>query len=84
MASFVVWKMSSASGDIWKTVDAPDARAAAEMVCGPDLRGFGLDSEICARVRSLDSRDEAAVLFYAAKSPSGKRKVPAIAEPAAP
>lgn len=78
MASFVVWNMATAGDGKWKTVDAEDARSAAELVCGTHIRSFGMDSEICARVRALDS-DEAAVLFYAKKSSSKLQKKPELA-----
>lgn len=72
MASFVVWNMSAAGDGTWKTVDAEDARSAAELVCGGvNLRSFGMDSEICARVRPLDTDDDA-VLFYADKKTEAK------------
>jgi hypothetical protein len=71
MTSFVVWNMATAGDGKWKTVDAEDARSAAELVCGANIRSFGMDSEICARVRALDS-DDAAVLFYAEKKSSSK------------
>jgi hypothetical protein len=67
MTSFVVWNMASAGDGTWKTVEAADARSAAELVCGPGLRSFGIDSEICARVRALGP-DEQAVLFYGEKT----------------
>lgn len=67
MASFVVWNMSTAGDGKWKNVEAADPRSAAELVCGPNLRSFGTDEEICVRVRSLDNPDEAAVLFYGEK-----------------
>jgi hypothetical protein len=69
MMSFVVWNMSTAGDGKWKNVEAEDARSAAELVCGSNLRSFGLDNEICARVRALDSDDDA-VLFYAEKKKS--------------
>jgi hypothetical protein len=79
MTSFVVWNMAAADGGKWKTVDAEDARSAAELVCGQNIRSFGMDSEICARVRALDTDDDA-VLFYAdKKSPSKPQKKPELA-----
>lgn len=79
MVSFVVWNMSTAGDGKWKNVDAEDARSAAELVCGSNLRSFGMDDEICARVRALDSDDDA-VLFYAAKKSSSKsQKKPELA-----
>jgi hypothetical protein len=81
MASYVVWNMSAGGDGTWKTLDAEDARSAAELVCGAKLRSFGTESEICARVRALDPQDDAAVLFYAEKPAVKESKQP---EPAAP
>lgn len=79
MTSFVVWNMSAAGDGTWKTVDAADARSAAELVCGAGLRSFGIDSEICARVRALANPEAQAVLFYADRTRT--REQTAIAEP---
>lgn len=84
MASFVVWNISAGGDGTWKTVDAEDARSAAELVCGTKLRSFGTEDEISVRVRSLDEQADAAVLFYAEKPASKGSRKPKLAEPAAP
>jgi hypothetical protein len=67
MTSFVVWDMTSKADGIWRTVEASDARHAAEQICGTAIRSFGTDDEIRVRVRSLDRPEQPAVLFYAEK-----------------
>jgi hypothetical protein len=74
--------MSTAGDGTWKTVEAADARAAAELVCGEGLRSFGIDSEICARVRALGNGDTPAVFFYAEKSTAKRQKTELVPEPA--
>ncbi|BCJ91658.1 hypothetical protein IZ6_23930 [Terrihabitans soli] len=80
MTSFVVWKIAANGRDTWKTIDAEDARQAAEMVCGLGLRNFGTESEVCARVRAIDT-NEPAVLFYSEKAPAKAKKTEPIPEP---
>jgi len=74
MASFIVWDMSSKADGTWRTVDAPDARTAAESICSKKLRSVGSDSEICVRVRSLDDPDQNAAVFYGEKSGAAARQ----------
>ena len=73
MANFIVWDMSSKADGVWKTIDAADARAAAESICGTRLRAVGSDAEICVRVRSLDDPDQPAATFYGQKSGAAAR-----------
>lgn len=74
MGSYIVWDMSSKADGIWRTVEAADARTAAETICNKKLRSVGSDSEICVRVRSLDDPKMAAALFYGEKSGAAARE----------
>jgi hypothetical protein len=74
MASFVVWDMSSKADGVWKTVEAADARTAAESICTKKLRSVGSDNEICVRVRSLDDPNLPASMFYGEKSGAAARE----------
>ena len=74
MASFIVWDVSSKADGIWRTIEAADARAAAETICNKKLRSVGSDSEICVRVRSLDDPKMPAALFYGEKSGAAARE----------
>ena len=75
MGSFIVWDMSSKVDGVWRNVEAADARAAAESICGRGLKTFGKDSDICVRVRSLDDRDQPAAVFYGEKSGQAAREM---------
>ena len=74
MASFIVWDMSSKADGVWKTVEAADARTAAESICNKKLRSVGSDNEICVRVRSLDDPNQPASMFYGEKSGAAARQ----------
>lgn len=73
MGTFIVWDMSSKANGVWKTVEAANARAAAEQICGIRLRSAGSDEEICVRVRSLDDAGQPSALFYGEKSGAAAR-----------
>ena len=73
MGSFIVWDMSSKANGIWKTVEAANARAAAEQICGVRLRSAGSEDEICVRVRSLDDAEQPLSLFYGEKTGAAAR-----------
>lgn len=73
MSNFLVWDISTKTDGVWKNINATDAKAAAETICGQKLRTFGKDEEICARVRALDG-NEPAMTFYGEKAGAAARE----------